>query len=269
MADLFRIGPTERIVLAPGILIGLQILFRSLGVRRLHLTDQEYYTQAHFPELKVGTLGIDHYLAPRRPPRPDALVVSLVTFRGEALPIAGVFRRVRAVYGRRHPLLVAGAAGFPSLADLGADIICGDAGKWILPAEWESKIAFFWFRTAALASAAGRAFAPFFLATHGQDELPHARWLDPAEVLAVARWFKKRPPARAALLRRHRASLSLAARLADHYGVPRPSNICALRLDAATPEDALLKKLGRRHLVWRMPGGDIRILCRADACRGI
>jgi hypothetical protein len=190
------------------------------------------------------------------------------------LPIASVFRRVRAVYGESRPLLVAdcthaGAAGFPSLAELGADIICGDAGKWILPTEWESKIAFFWFGTAALALAAGRAFAPFFLATHVQDETPSARWLDPAEVLAVARWFHKRQPRRAALLRRYRASLALAARLADHYGVPRPSTICALRLNAATPEDALLRKLGRRRLVWRLPGGEIRILCRADACRGI
>ncbi len=272
ISDLFGLGPAEHVVLVPGILIGLQVLLHSLNIRRVGLSDQEYYGQAHFPAFDVRASGLDELLTSAARERPDAVLTSLVTWRGEELPVAQLFCRLRSGLGEKVPLLIAdcthaGAVGFPNLDRLNADIVCGDTGKWIFPADWESKIAFFWFRTPLLATTARRAFEPFFLAAGERDALLRARWLDPAEVAAVECWYRRRHLDLKALRRRHRANLALAARLADHYGVAITEGNCILRLGAGTTPDTLLKKLDRAGLTWRMPDGEIRILCRADVLR--
>ena len=269
VSDLFGAGPAEHVVLAPGILIGLQVLLPGLGVRRICLSDREYYGRAHFPAQEMCSPALEDLVECAAGARPDAVLASLVTWRGEEIPIARLFRRIRAQCGRRAPLLIAdcthaGAVGFPELGKLGADMVCGDTGKWILPPGRESRIAFLWFRTEALARAARRAFEPFFLAAGSRDGFLYSRWLDPAEVLSVEDWYRRRRLGRPDLERRHRANLRLAARLAGRFGVTPAEGNSILRLAAGSPAVSLLAKLESLGLVWRLPDGTIRIQCRAD-----
>jgi hypothetical protein len=265
--------PANRIVLAPGMLIGLQILFASLGVRRIALTNQEYHDSTHFPYFDAQAFpidDIDDFVARVKRFKPDAAIISLATWRGNVLPVAPLFRQLRAALGKKGVTLVvdythAGAVGFPSADRLGADIVCGDVYKWITPPQWESKLAFLWFRHGALFGGANDLFRPFFLATDHESSALSARWVDPHEVQGVVRWLKEHHVDRSVLLHQYHKNLHFASWLATQLGAHQPVKSGILWLDEECREEALPKGLTQLGLVWRPPSGGMRILCRAEA----
>ena len=268
--NMFEAPPPNRIVLVPSILGALQILFANMQVRRVLLTDGEYYGAPHLPAQRVMASSVNNLLKGVKEFRPDAVIVSVVTWKGEVLPCAELFSQIRRM--RKHgmtPLLVAdychaGAVGFPSVKKLAADVVCGGAGKWVTPPLWDSRLGFLWFGSELLFSRAKGAFAPFFLATNHQSLSLVSRWIDPAEVRALEAWLAPRSLNRSALIAQYRADKEFASGLAALFGIDCPqSNI--LWLNHGLSRDKRLRALERLGLTWRMPDGKIRILCRASA----
>ena len=95
ISDLFQAQPAERIVLAPGILVPLQILFAHLGVRRILLTTEEYYDESHFPAQTVRASRAEAIPELVRSERFDAVIASPASWRGERLDVRGLFQSIR------------------------------------------------------------------------------------------------------------------------------------------------------------------------------
>ncbi len=168
-------------------LSGLRQLFSVERVDRLVLTSEEYYAPRHFPTLRCDVASPSTLVARVAAARPGAVIASVVSWRGAPLPVSALFGEIRRVLGARTPLLVAdythaGAIGFPPVSALNADVVSGDAEKWLLPARQRSRLAFLWMRSPAVFRSAARSFSPFFLAVDGRTDARSARWLDPQEV---------------------------------------------------------------------------------------
>lgn len=269
-SELFDAPPASRIVLVPSILAALHILFAKLRVRRMVLTSGEYYGALHFPAQRVESVGVKDLIKRTKELKPDVVMVSVVTWKGEVLPCAELFAEIRSMRGREGaPLLVAdychaGAVGFPSVKKLAADVVCGGAGKWVTPPLWNSKLGFLWFGSGSLSSSAKTAFVPFFLATNQQPPFLVSRWIDPAEVRTLHAWLAHRRLDRSALVAQYRADRKFASRLAAQFGMDcNQSNI--LWLSRGHAGDKRVRQLERLGLTWKMPDGRIRILCRARA----
>jgi hypothetical protein len=269
-SELFDAPPAGRIVLVPSILTALHILFAKLQVRRIVLTSGEYYGALHFPAQRVETVGVKDLIKRTKELKPDVVMVSVVTWKGEVLPTAELFSEIRRMRGHEGtPLLVAdychaGAVGFPSVKKLAADVVCGGAGKWVTPPEWNSKLGFLWFGSESLSSLAKTAFVPFFLATDRQPPFLVSRWIDPAEVRALHAWLVRRRLDRSALLAQYHADRKFASRLAAQFGIDgNQSNI--LWLSRGHSGDKRVRELERLGLTWKMPDGRTRMLCRAGA----
>jgi hypothetical protein len=260
---------SDSVVLAPGTLAGLRLMFGALDVQRVTLSAGEYFDEASFPAARVDSVdtgALVEHLAARRP---DAVLLSVVTWKGERLPVEGLFEAIRAKLGAETPLLVAdfshaGAAGFPKVTDSGADIVAGDATKWITPPDWADRVAYLWFRTEELAFTAKRVFAPFYLALARPSSRLAARWMDPDALAKVVAFRRRAKISRHKLRDRFRADIALATRIAKWCGAPVPSSslvwIKPAEGIAKIPKWA--KDLG---LLWQHPpGGGVRVMCRSD-----
>ena len=273
VADLLEIRHPDRIVLTPGILVALRMVFSHLGIKRILLTSEEYYGEDHFPGATVEIAPCEAIprLVQRR--KFDALVASPASWRGARQPVEELFRGIRKTLGRKAPLLVvdhahAGSIGFPAVERFAADIVCGDLEKWILPPDWNSRMAFLCFRTQRLFARASKVFRPFFLATQSSDVSMLARWVDPGDILAVSTKLAELGVTAALLRDRHRADMELARELATqlHPSETPETSILWLEGDGPAGENvAYLEKLG---LVWRLPGRGTRVLCRNDLVAG-
>jgi hypothetical protein len=265
IARLFDGHPARRIVLAPGVLSPLRHLFSALGVERLALTAEEYYAPRHFPVIRVSRAPAAALLAQIRKSRPQAIVVSVVSWRGEPLPVAEIFAAIRA-QSARAPLLVAdythaGAIGFPPMRGLNADLVCGDPEKWLLP-RGPSRLGFLWTGSPALFRVARTAFAPFFLAVDAPVDPRSARWVDPLDVRRIARWLTDTRPTREKLEARHQGNLRMKRRLAQTLGIDSRGESSVIWTTARIPVP-LRKRLESLGLIWRV-GTHTRILCRAE-----
>jgi hypothetical protein len=273
ISDLLEVDHADRIMLAPGILVALRILFAHLRIERVLLTSEEYYDADHFPEQTVRIARCEAISQLVLQGDYAAVIASPASWRGTRQPVAEQFASIREALGREAPLLVAdyahaGSIGFPSVHALGADVICGDLEKWILPPDWNSRVAFLWFRTDGLFRAATAAFRPFFLAAQAPNVSMSARWVDPADVLAVSRRLADLGVTAGQLRERHRADLEFARDLAGRLQASRMPETSILwfeedELDMEAVED--LEKMG---LVWRLPGRGTRVLCRSDVAAG-
>ena len=269
ISDLLEVRQADRIVLSPGILVALRMLFSHLGIKRILLTSEEYYGADHFPGATVQTAPCEEIPRILQKREFDVVVASSASWRGARQPVEELFGLIRQRFGRKAPLLVedhahAGSIGFPPVERLAADVVCGDLEKWILPPDWNSRVAFLWFRTQRLFARAAGVFRPFFLATQASDVSMLARWVDPDDVLAVSTKLAELGVTAAQLRERHQADLELARQLTDqlHPSEAPETSILWLEGDAPTGEAvAYLEKLG---LVWRLPGRGTRILCRSD-----
>jgi hypothetical protein len=265
IARLFDANPARRIVLAPGILSALRHLFSALGVERLALTAEEYYAPRHFPAIEVTSAPASAFLAQIRKSRPQAVVVSVVSWRGEPLPVAEIFAEIRAQCAWA-PLLVAdythaGAIGFPPMTALNADLVCGDPEKWLLP-RGPSKLGFLSLGSPTLFRVARAAFAPFFLAVDAPPDPRSARWVDPLEVGRIARWLTDARLTRRKLEAFHHANLHMKRTLAETIGIDSGGESSVIWTTAKIPTP-LQKRLESLGLMWRA-GTHTRILCRAD-----
>ena len=265
---LFGAVPTARIVLAPALLAPLRQLFSAAHVDRLILTSDEYYAARHFPELAVESVPAARLVARVAATKPGAVIASVVSWHGAALPVPALFAGIRRALGARAPLLVAdythaGAIGFPPVASLGADIVGGDPEKWLLPPKHGSRLAFLWMRSAVMFRTAARLFSPCFLAIDGAVDSRSARWIDPAALSETAEWLAAAGLTRRALLERHQANLQMKRRLARRLGIPPGDDSSVLWTNRPIPT-TLDRRLTRRGLVWRAADGHTRILCRSD-----
>ena len=271
ISELFDAPQPERIVLAPGILNALQILFASMDVRRVMLSTKEYYGAAHFPAQRVAQVKVEEIAAGINEFRPDVLILSVVSWKGDALPVSRIFSEIRKGRGLQcRPLLVAdyshaGALGFPSAKNLGADVLCGDLAKWVMPPPDCGKLAFLWFKSRRLFVTAKTAFKPFFLATDTPGTPFAARWVDPSEIRRVHDWFKRERLSRSKLLAKDCANKELALRLASLFGISGSVESNILWLGRGRMNQKHVRGLERAGLVWKTPDGKIRIVCRADA----
>ncbi|MBW2716047.1 MAG: hypothetical protein JRD03_08220, partial [Deltaproteobacteria bacterium] len=199
----------------------------------------------------------------------DAVLASPARWRGARQPVAELFNSIRKQPGARTPLLVAdyahaGSVGFPSVDHLGADVICGDLEKWILPPEWNTRVAFLWFRTERLFLKAVEAFRPFFLATMASDVSTSARWVEPADVMAVSRGLESLGVTPDQLRMRHRADMRLAQDLASRIEPQRNPETSILWFEEGELHGETIEELEKLGLVWRLPGRGTRVLCRSD-----
>ena len=266
IARLFDGNPASRIVLAPGILSALRHLLSALGIERLALTAEEYYAPRHFPAIEVSSAPASAFLAQIRKSRPQAVVVSVVSWQGKPLPVAEMFAEIRARSGARAPLLVAdythaGAIGFPPMTALNADLVCGDPEKWLLP-QGQSKLGFLWMRSPALVRVARSAFSSFFLSVDAPPDLRSARWVDPLEVERIARWLTDARLTRRKLEARHQANLRMKRTLAKALGIDSGGGSSVIWTTARIPAP-LRTRLEPLGLMWRA-GTHTRILCRAE-----
>ena len=269
VAEVYGATPADALILAPGSTVALRLLFQPLHVRRVLLSDAEYFGPAAFPAAAVSAVPVEQLATAAVRLRPDAVVLSVVSWHGERLPLERVFASIRDALGAEAPLLVAdfahaGAAGFPRIAATGADVVIGDAGKWVTPADWPDRVAFLWLRTAALRRVAQRAFAPLYLGTSRPAGALEGRWVDPDAAARIAEWARGQRGVRSALLARHAADLALAARLAARCGLPAPATplVC---VPAGSAARRIPRWARERGLTWRMPDGSTRVTCRADA----
>jgi len=269
ISDLLEVHHSDRIILAPGILVALRVLFSHLHIERIALTSEEYYGAEHFPGATVRTASCDALFDPRLTRDSEAVFASPASWRGVRQPVAELFASIRKTLGEGAPLLVAdyahaGSVGFPSVDRLGADVICGDLEKWILPPDWNTRVAFLWFRTQPLFLRAVEAFRSFFLATNSSDVSMLARWVEPADVLAVSRELASLGVTPDQLRVRHRADMRLARELANSIEPARIPETSILWFEEGELDGETLEDLDKLGLVWRLPGRGTRVLCRSD-----
>jgi hypothetical protein len=273
ISDLLEVDHADRIILTPGILVALRILFAQLRVERILLTSEEYYDEGHFPEATVRIARCEAISELELQRDCDAVIASPASWRGTRQPVAEQFASIRKTLGREAPLLVAdyahaGSIGFPSVDALGADVICGDLEKWILPPDWSSRVAFLWFRTDRIFREAAAAFRPFFLATQAPNVLTSARWVDPSDVLAVSRRLTDLGVTAGQLRERHRADIELARDLAGRLHASQIPETSILWFEEDELDGEVVEDLEKMGLVWRLPGRGTRVLCRSDVVAG-
>jgi hypothetical protein len=268
LADVHGATPQEAVFLAPGTLAGLRLVFASLGVRRVVLSDDEYFDRRAFPAAQVDLVRPEALASHVVRHRPDAVILSSVTWRGRRIALEACFREIRTRLGTAAPVLVAdvshgGAAGFPRVSATRADVVLGDVGKWITPPDWSDRLGFLWFRAGRLRLEARRAFAPFYLAGTRPGRSLEARWVDPEAVARIVEWCRSRKVTRRKLLARHEADMALARLVAERCGARAPStalvwleSAAAIRKVPAWAKDA--------GLLWRPAGGGARVTCRSD-----
>lgn len=271
ISELFLAQPAEQIVLAPGILAGLQILFGHLGIKRLALSEEEYYGARHFPNLEVRYFAAADFVDSVSRWNPDAALVSIVGWRGKVLPVQKWFEHLRSRRPSDHPLLIAdyshaGACGFPAANELNADVVCGDPAKWILDQQHEN-LAFLWFGPEKLFREVRSPFAPFYLALPDPEDLLFSRWIEP-RVLESTLNRMESGLNREILCDRHSRNLELSERLSALMGGGGRTGSAILWLDGASLTEALPGWMSERQLIWKLPEGAVRIMCRADLTPG-
>ncbi len=266
VSTLFDARPAQSVILAPGSLIALRVLGPPLGMVSVLATNEEYYNSSHFPSMKFHQVTPGRILGATSELRPSAVIMSLVTWRGHTLPVADVFRKIRASMGQQCPILICdythgGAIGFPSVDRLHADVVCGDMGKWLTPMTLDCKLSFVWFRSRRFHRIAARELGQFFLAIDREPDSFSTRWLDPAHVVDCARWLRR--ATRAQLIEQHHSNLTLACAIAKRLRLPPPTS-SILWLQGSPRADPLLCKMKDLGLVWSISGAGDRVTCRSD-----
>lgn len=268
ICDFFGAPAPEAVILAPGILNSLQVLFAKLGARKVVLTENEYYGNAHFPAGPVVTCAPEDLFETVVRTRPDAVLSSLVTFKGKIQPTSEQFAKIRRKFGRRSPLLVtdythAGAMGFPPMQTLNADIVVGDFAKWVAPPCKARCLSFLCVANSRFQKTVVETFRPFFLAT-GHAEPLAARWVASWEVREVLDVIASRRMTRKSLVSQSEVNYQLARQVSTILGLPAPESciVWARKLR----RDRLIRTLAEHDLVWNT-GDGFRIRCREEWLR--
>jgi hypothetical protein len=261
LGELYRCPDSRRIILCPGQLIGLIHILCARRCESLLLTDEEYYTPHHFPGMKVSTCKPEEVVRVVQHKRPGAVLMSVVSWKGRPLPVRQQFQRLREHPDR--PLLIcdyahAGAVGFPRFGGFGADIICGDVHKWVLPSAHMSQIGFVWATNRRLRESLSGTFRGYYLATD-QSIARAARWISPQDLLSTAQWLRDAKPTRRTMLAAYRRNLARAREIAEFLCLSKPEKSCILWLpiQEVNRQARELRNIGSRGDVqfWRAAAG--------------
>lgn len=266
IADLLGIGNAGDLVLCPGQLISLSMMLCALNVRLLLISTEEYYAPDSFPGILVHSCPPSALASVANTIRPDAILLSVVSWRGNSLGLADKFSLIKNLIDYK-PLLIAdyahaGAIGFPDISTLNCDLIVGDLNKWLLPLDFSSEVAFLYPLRPDLAEVARRTFAPFYCAY--EKSLPHSgRWLDFSKVKNVYDYFIAKKYSRSKLIEIYRDNLTLTANVARDLRcrIPEIETMIWLKSDEVNSENKdSLEILQRRGLVWEVCDA-YRIMC--------
>lgn len=264
LAELLELGPANRLLFAPGVAIGLALVLDRLHAESIILSPSEYLAPAHFPGRDVSVAETEDFAV--RDPGVDAIIASPYAWDGRRSAIAKAFKAIAARRRGHRPLLIAdwshaGASGFPNPRRVRADIVCGEVAKWLLPPSIDVGLSVIWCRNQTIWWPCARALEMFYLAVAGTQSERMARWVGPSDLRLVLRHVASMK--RETLTRRHKANVDLARRLA----VDVPGAVWHGTAIIRVPDDsshALLSRLKGAGLVWRISGGQARVLCRAD-----
>jgi hypothetical protein len=274
LSEVFGATPSSALVLSPGVLVSLRLLLAALGVKRLVISDEEYYTPLHFPDCKTTIASVGALGRRANDLRADAVLGSLMSWRGVPTDTSAIAKEIRATRRGRRPLVIvdfthAGAIGFPNVTSSGADIVCGDAGKWITPLHALDHVGFLWTRGAALRTEMRRTFEGFYLATSNAKAAIFARWLDPQHVNSLAAYIRNERITKKLLLAEHKANLAVSADVCRTLGIS--SCHSGIVWSSRTIRPSVLRAVRGNLAFWQVPGGGTRILCRSprkDRIRG-
>jgi len=270
LGNLFGATPAAHLVFVPGLLIGLRIFLTDLGIRNISITSEEYYSSSDFGRLDATLLQPNEVVSEVCERKPDAVIASVVSWRGRRTRIRADFTEIRRKMGSRCPLLIAdyshsGAADWPSVNDLGADVVCGDPCKWLAPSIQPANLGFMWFSSAELFARIQPVFSPFCLALSACNSAAQARWVVPSEIHKWSTWYRKRDLNRSGLTAMFQENLHFAQMLAHRWRLSYVPETSILWLDNK-PNDSLFGTLFKHGLVWEKDGG-FRVIARADLAR--
>lgn len=272
----------DEAILAPGALVALRLFFHHQNIHRVLLSDREYYAAGHFPGLEVHVAPFDELVDAAQRFEPDAVIASLVSWRGQVGDVEALGRALRKRFAggpgpRRarpdrsggpddlRPLLFvdwchAGAAGFPSAAGLPADVVFGDASKWLIPATTSDRIAFL-LGSDDLVGPLRSCFEGLHESGGGRTAR-EARWIDGRTLEEAAQRVRGAAADRGVLEARHSQNMELARAIAEANDRPPPATALLWFPDAG-PADLDLSPLPSSDLAWETEAG-VRVLCQAS-----
>lgn len=264
LSTLFRLPGSDRIIFTPSLLIAIQLILRLDKAERIALGTSEYYTPEHFPGLEVKVFEPSRLVDAALEFHPQLVILSLVSWTGNLIPVSKLFKEARLALGENCPILVAdctqaGAAGFPRIDEIDADIVCGDASKWIMPQAAQRNLAFMWFPDSDLYSKISKYFKPFYLATEGEQLTRASRWIDPEVLQGLTYYLASMKFSRGALRDQHAENMKLARELTDGSA---PTSIVLIKNPSKLR--TLPKFIHELGLKWELPEG-VRILCRTQS----
>ena len=264
----------EEAILAPGALVALRLLFHHQGVYEVLLSDREYYAAGHFPDLEVHVAPFDELTSAAERLSPDAVVASRVSWRGRVGDVASLCEDLRTAFrggsragrtARPRPLICvdwchAGAVGFPSAADIRADVLFGDVSKWLIPAGTPDRLAFL-LGSDELSHPLRSCFEGLY-GSGGGRTAREARWIDGRILEEVARSVRGAGSDRTVLRARHEANMKLARTVAEANDHPAPES-ALLWFPGVAPSELDLDALPSPDLAWDT-GAGVRVLCQAE-----
>lgn len=264
LSDVMAAPEGKQVHLTPGILITIRIVLAVKRASSIVLADEEYLSPRHFGGLRVSQVEPQALSDEAARRHPDAVLLSSVSWKGRVHPTQRVFGEIRRRM-ERPPLLLldiahAGAQGFPDYSESEADIIVGDAEKWITPLQWSDRLAFAWGASNRGAETLSTALAPFFC-TGRSPRVPRAsRWVHPEDVHRFNTYLGEHQITLRTLQKKHRQNMKTMRTLADLLGhTPSDSAILWVGRDGTRLPDWLQDS----GVVWERPDG-FRIACRHE-----
>jgi hypothetical protein len=262
LAECFGISEPEHVIFTNGVTTSLRLIFAGLNVRKLILGPEEYCSPIHFFPLDVTVADEHDLLAAVQSSNAQAIILSTVAWTGRSFNVSEVFYGLRKALGPKCPILVAdyshaGAAGFPAIETLNADLVVGDLQKWLLPNGVADELCFAYPCSSFLHYACEKVFTGCFLAT--ESTIPNmVRWISPTQITLATKWATRVNVTKAFLAERHRDNEKLRERLLSEMNcVDSGTLIVWMQSGTAVPQWL------NDDLVWKT-GSGVRIMCRAD-----
>ena len=262
LAALFCCHHPENMVLAPGTTIALKTLLSGMEIKSLMLGPNEYCSEQHFAPLTVSISTEEAMIRDIEMTRPEAVLLSIVSWQGKQFPLPSIFRQLRERFGDACPLLIAdyshaGSIGFPEIDVLGADVVVGDLSKWVLIPGVADELCFLYPVSARIAATCLTLFAPLFLATTLNIDRSD-RWVMPEQLERAAAWFSISKLSRESLLEQYQRNRAMAFALAPNSKWSDPE-VCILWFQDVTAIPTEIPE----ELLWPTQNG-IRLMCRED-----
>lgn len=268
ISEIFDASPSHRIILAPGVLLSLRLLFDHIGLKCLLRFDEDYFTQDAFPQVECHRDLAYPDVIDEKCKDPNSLelgvIENIVSWKTGVRTPPSIDGKGSSTYPYNNILRIVdyshgGACGFPPVSELNADIVVGDLCKWIVPPGKHMNLAFIWVKSETLFQIIKAAFEPFFLAVSGTERSRQSRWIHSDDLLELKALIDAGRLQRRFLSNQHKLNLDLAMSLSGELGrQPTGTSVLWFPLGATSP---ILEKLREQGLVWTLPEGQ-RVMCR-------